>query len=95
MKRTNLAAIAGAMSGLVVACTAVLGGSGQDTGPGGGQAAAGGASNLGAGGSGNGVGVGNGTSTAGYGPDGNGGGAPVGFSGPVSSTAALRKIKMC
>jgi hypothetical protein len=88
MKRASLAGIAGTMSGLLVACTAVLPWSNKDgaTTQSNGQAA-GGASSLGAGG------TSNGAATSGYGPDGGGGSAPVGFSGPLSNIAALRKVK--
>jgi hypothetical protein len=85
------------MSGLLVACSAVLPWSSKDgapPGPGAGnQTSTGGASSLPGGGNGTGNGTGNGSSVGGYGTDNSGGSAPVGFSGPVSSTAALRKVK--
>jgi hypothetical protein len=95
MKRTSRAGIAGTMAGLLVACSAVLPWSSKDGAPAqaGNRTIAGGGSSTSGGGSGNGTGTGAGSSTAGYGTTDGSGGAPVGFSGPVSSNAALRKVK--
>ena len=97
MIHARFAATLGTLSGLLVACTAVLPWSSGDSapvGPGRGQTVGGGASSLGAGNAGNSAGnAANAGSPSGpYASDGSGG-APVGFSGPVASSAALRKVK--